>query len=73
MRKKPPPEPVYESRGRPRAYPRAEMAIVCVLMNYFNLSSYEAENAAASWDLDLDGLVPDNTTILRAYADLDMR
>ena len=52
-------------------YPRAEMAIVCVLMNHFNLSSYEAENAAASWDLDLDGLVPDNTTVLRAHADLD--
>ena len=49
-------------------YPRAEMAIVCLLMNHSNLSSYEAENAAASWDLD--GLVPDNTAILRAHADL---
>ena len=44
-----PPEPVRKSRrGRPRVYPRAEMAIVCVLMNHFNFSSYEAENAAAS-------------------------
>ena len=72
VRKKPPLEPVRKSRrGRPRVYPHAEMAIVCVLMDHFNISSYEAENAAASWDLD--GLVPDNTAILRAHAELDMQ
>ncbi len=49
------------------------MAIVCVLMSHFNLSSYDAETAAASWDLDLDWLVPDNTTVWRAHAELDMQ
>ena len=74
VRKNPPPEPVRKSRrGRPRVYPLVEMAIACILANNFNLSSYKAENAAASWDLDLGGLVPDNSTILRAHADLDMR
>ena len=74
VRKDPPPEPERKSRrGRPRAYPLAEMATVCILMNHSNLSYRKAENAAASWNLDLNGLVPDHTTILRAHAELDMR
>ena len=74
VRKDPPPEPERKSRrGRPRVYPLAEMAIVCILMNHFNLSYQKAENAVASWNLDLNGLVPDHTTILRAHAELDMR
>ena len=50
----------------------AEMAIVCILMNHFNLSYQKAENAVASWNLDLNGLVPDHTAIFRAHAALDM-
>ena len=49
------------------------MAIVCILMNRSNISSYKVENAAVSWDLDLGWCVPDNMTILRARADLDMK
>lgn len=73
VRKKPPPEPARKSpRGRKRSYPLAEMAIVCILLNHFNLSYQKAENAVASWNLDLGGRVPDHTTIFRAHAALDM-
>ncbi len=47
------------------------MAAVCILMNHFSIYQ-KAENAAASWNLDLNGLVPDHTTIFRAHAALDM-
>ena len=46
------------------------MAIVCILMNHFNL--YQKAENAASWNLDLNGLVPDHTAIFRAHAALDM-
>ena len=70
----PPPEPVRKSRrGRPKVYPRAEMAVACILMNHFNISSYDTKNAIASWNLDLDGRVPSTSTILRAHEELDMQ
>ena len=50
--------------------PLAEMAVVCILMNHFSI--YQKAENAASWNLDLSGLVPDHTTIFRAHAALDM-
>ena len=74
VRKNPPPEPPRKSpRGRKRKYPVAEMAIACIMMSYFNISSQKAENAIGSWDLELGGSVPDHSTIARAHADLDMQ
>ena len=72
VEKNPPPEPARKSgRGRPRVYSLAEMAIVCILMNLFNLSSRKTENVAEWWELDLGGRVPDHSTIARAHRDLD--
>ncbi len=72
VRDNPPPEPARKSgRGRPRVYSLAEMAIVCILMNLFNLSSRKTENTVEWWELDLGGRVPDHSTVSRAHGDLD--
>ena len=72
VRKNPPPEPARGGgRGRSPVYPRTEMAIACILMAAFNITCRDAETEVPSWRLDMDGLVPDHTTIWRAYGALD--
>ena len=72
VRKDPPPGAARRGgRGRGPVYPRTGVAIACILVVAFNITCRDAEAEMPSWSPDMDGLVPDHTTIWRAYEALD--
>ena len=74
VRKNPLPGPVRRGvRGRGPVCPRIWMAAACILMIAFNITCRDAGAEVPSRSLNMDGLVPDHTTIWRAYGALDKR